>query len=408
MSKAQWSPLSTRSWRPQTYQPLNSPTSTYRCLTQEEKEKVMKQLGEIVSQLSHLRLDKIGSLFEEEGRYVVKDCLSPGFVLPDRYTLPDINRGPFLKESDYYGSLLSAFLLHIQHLRLGHHIFFAPVPVPTEYNSYASYLSATDRWNDFVTVGSKVDSSKNRLDYFIAGRFLEGMISSFTIKSHELPNGSNDGFPIRHPDLSANNIFVDDDCNITCVIDWTFASSVPMAELLTTPGLPHPKDDTELSLTAAFRAGFTTHFGGEESKMLHPAVWGTSRKVWLFTRLINLDALQDYNHFKELYALTFGEQTTDIPALFREQHKKAPISNMAKFLEADDQPPSAIQRKEKAYFSCVGSERHALSRKLTLASALNRGFVADRNLWQWVENAAYTSLINDRQSDIDHIINAIT
>ena len=391
MSKAQGSPLSTRSWHPQTHQLLNSPTSPYRCLTQEEKEKVMKELGAIVWQLSRLRLDKIGSLFEEEDCYFVKDCLSPGFFLNDRYTLRDINRGPFLQESDYYRSLLSAYLQHIQYLLLEHHVFFAPVPVPTEYNSYASYLSATDRWNDFVTVGSKIDSSKNRLDYFIAGRFLEGMISSFTIKSHQFANGYDDGFPIRHPDLSVNNIFVDDDCNITCIIDWTFASSVPMAELLTTPGLPHPRDDTEPSLTAAFRAGFTNHLEGDESKILQPALWETTRKVWLFTRLINLDALQDYNHFKELYALIFGEHTLDITTLFREQYKEAAISNMAKFLEADDQPPSVIKQNEKAYFSSVGPERHALSRKLALASVLNRGFVADRNLWQWIENAASCS-----------------
>lgn len=157
-----------------------------------------------------------------------------------------------------------------------------------------------------MTVGSKIDSSKNRLDYIIAGGLLEGMISSFTIKTDEIANGHHDGFPIRHPDLSVNNIFVDDDYNITCIIDWAFASYVPMAELLTTPGLPHPKDDTEPSLTAAFRAGFTKHLEREESKIVLPAVWEATRKVWHFTRLINLDALQDYKHFKELYALVFG------------------------------------------------------------------------------------------------------
>ena len=391
MSKAQGSPLSTRCWHSQTHQLVNSPTSPRRCLTQEEKEKVMKQIGEIVWQLSRLRLDKIGSLFEEGECYVVKDCLSPGFFLHDRYTLRDIKRGPFLQDVDYYRSLLSAYLLHIQYLLLEHHVFFAPVPVPSEYNSYASYLSATDRWNDFVTVGSKVDCSKNRLDYTIAGQFLEGMISSFTIKSDEFANGYNDGFPLRHSDLSVNNIFVDDDFNITCIIDWTFASSVPMAELLTTPGLPHPRDDMEPSLTAAFRAGFMNCLEGEESKILQPAIWETARKVWLFTRLINMDALQDYNHFKELYALIFGEQTMDIPTLFREECKKAAVLNMAKSLEADDQPPSVIQKNEKAYFSSVGPERHALSKKLTLASVLSRGFVADRNLWQWIENVARAS-----------------
>lgn len=122
----------------------------------------MRQLGAIDSQLSCLRLDMIGSLFEEEECYTVKTCLSPGPFLPDRYQLEEISRGEFCQESDYYRAFISAFLLHSDCLPLEHHAFFAPVPIPAEHNSYASYLSATDRWNDFVIVGSKIDSSKNR------------------------------------------------------------------------------------------------------------------------------------------------------------------------------------------------------------------------------------------------------
>lgn len=63
------------------------------------------------------------------------------------------------------------------------------------------------------------------------------------------------------------------------------------------------------------------------------------------------------------------------------------ILNMAKLLEVDDQPPSVIQRKEGAYFSSVGPETRALSRKIPVAPSLSRRFVADRRLWQWIENA---------------------
>lgn len=347
----------------------------------------MRQLGAISSQLSRLRLEKIGSLFEEGGRYTVKPCLSPGLLLHGRDKLGDVSRGPFLQEIDYYRSLLSAFLLHIQCLPLEHHAFFAPVPVLTEYHNYASYLSATDRWNDFVTVGSKIDSSKNRLDYFIAGQFLEDMIPRFITDSNACASSFGDGFPVYHPDLSHNNIFVDDDCNITCIIDWAFSSSVPMAELLTTPSMPHPRDETEPSLVAAFKAGFTDHFEREEGKMLHPAVWKATRKRWLFTRLVKFDALQDYSYFVELYALVYGERTTDIPSLFEEQHKTTSVSNMANILAADDQLLGDIKRDENAYFCNVGPERHALARKLTLASVLSRGLVADSKLWRWIEDA---------------------
>jgi hypothetical protein len=58
---------------------------------------------------------------------------------------------------------------------------------------------------------------------------------------------------------------------ISRIIDWAFSSSVPMAELITTQ-YASSRDETEPSLVAAFRAGFTDHFEREEGKMLHPAI----------------------------------------------------------------------------------------------------------------------------------------
>jgi hypothetical protein len=83
----------------------------------------------------------------------------------------------------------------------------------------------------------------------------------------------------------------------------------------------------------------------------------------------------------------FTGRTTDIPSLFEEQHKTTSVSNMANILAADDQLPGDIKRDENAYFCNVGPERHALARKLTLASVLSRGLVADRKLWHWIEDA---------------------
>lgn len=383
MSKAQGSPLSVRIWQTHCHATPNASTKACRYLTKEEKEKIMKQLGAIVSQLSYLRHDKIGSLFEEEGHYRVKACLSPGYLLHQRDTIRGIYRGPFHREQDYYKSLLSIFRLHIQHLPMEHHVFFAPVPLPQEYRSYASYLSATDRWNDFVIVGSKIDSGKNRSHYFIASQLLEGMIPYFD-QCEAQKNGFEDGFALRHSDLSINNIFVDEDCNITCIIDWAFASSVPISELLTTPGLPHPRDRLEPSHVAAFRAGFKNHLI-REKKVIHDSVWEIADKVWHFLRLVNSDALQDYNHFAELYALVLGHQAADISSIFREQYGKEAVSSMAKILSLEDQLQGDIKRDEDAYFSAAGPERRALSMKLTIASELNKGFVADRRLWRWIE-----------------------
>jgi hypothetical protein len=113
--------------------------------------------------MSLLRQNKIGSLFEEDGGYcyTVKAGLSPGYILDERFTCKEICNGPFYQESDYYKSLLSAYRYQIRYLPMDHHLFFAPVPVSTEYGSFESYKWALGRWNDFAALGGKFDSNNN-------------------------------------------------------------------------------------------------------------------------------------------------------------------------------------------------------------------------------------------------------
>ena len=142
---------------------------------EEEEKKIMKQLRVIVSQLSYLRFDKIGFLVEKEGCYTLNACLFSEHFLHHKNTIRRIYRRPFHSEQNYYESFLIIFRLHIQHFSMKHYVFFASVPLPQKYRNYASYLSATDRWNDFVIIDSKIDSGKNRLHYFIANQFFEHM-----------------------------------------------------------------------------------------------------------------------------------------------------------------------------------------------------------------------------------------
>jgi hypothetical protein len=201
----------------------------------------MSQLGSYASQLSRLKFDKIGSLFEEEeeGKFGIRKCLSPSFVLQGRETIENLPRGPFQNEADYYSSLLSVLLTHSEELEMGHHVLFAPVPCPQEYSDFAKYYIAQQRWNDYVAVGSKAECSQNRLHYSIVGMFIRDRIVPQLI-GRDRPRIS--GFPLCHHDLSTQNIFVDDELNITCIIDWAFCSTVPYSQLLSTPDLPHPRD----------------------------------------------------------------------------------------------------------------------------------------------------------------------
>lgn len=353
----------------------------------------MKQIGGIIFQLSRLRFDHIGSLFEEGRTYRIKSALAPTFCLHGRDGFrEDISRGPFTHEREYYESLVSAFLLHVEHLPLEHHIFLAPVPIPDEYNKYDDYLSATDRWNDFVTVGSKIDSGKNRLHYVILARLLQDIIPSLVDESYLNLTSVGAKYPLCHPDLSVNNIFIDDDCNITCIIDWAFSTSVPFSALLVTPGLPHPRDEMTPSLIRAFRNGFEEdqHSFGKglttETARRH-ALWGKCRNIWLFTRLVNLDSLQDVCHFTELYTLVLGDDDVNIPTLLQAVQTQEEFLRKALSLAADDLPSSDIERQEREYFAQVGPKRLALSRKLTLVSDMSRGFMADQRLWKWLAKA---------------------
>ncbi|KAL9104367.1 MAG: hypothetical protein Q9163_000667 [Psora crenata] len=398
MSKAQGVALSAWSWDTHRCSKVLAPHEKSRpCLSLTQKEKIMKQLGEITSQLSRLRFDYIGSVFEEEGTYQIKSCLSPSFCLYGRDEFKEeINRGPFLREREYYESLISAFLLHVECLPLEHHILLAPVPIPDEYNSYDEYLAATDRWNDFVTVGAKIDSSKNRLDYIALGRLLQDMIPSLVEDSYLSSNHAGAKYPLYHPDLSVNNIFVDDNnCNITCIIDWAFSTTVPLSALLATPSLPHPRDKMGPSLIRAFQNGYEAHqlsFAGVPEIMMvahRRAGWDKCRNIWLFTRLVNLDSLQDVYHFTELYTLLLAEGEVNIPILLKTVKAAEDFSRKAGSLVVHDPSSCDIEREEREYFSQVGPKRLALSRKLTLISYMNVGFIADQRLWRWLAEAGF-------------------
>jgi hypothetical protein len=61
--------------------------------------------------------------------------------------------------------------------------------------------------------------------------------------------------PQYHPDFSTNNVFVDDDLNVACIIDWACTASVPKSMLLC-PGLPHSRNETQPYLAESFAEGF--------------------------------------------------------------------------------------------------------------------------------------------------------
>ena len=393
MSKAIGHSLATYDWGTHTHETsrLSSSTTLARVLIEEEKKKIMRQLGRYARQLFGLRFLAIGSLFEGEEGYYVDECLSPGHVLQDRDTIEDMPRGPFHNETGYYSSLATALHLHAEQLPMGYHVLRAPVPVPREYPNFDKYYAATDRWNDFVALGGMVDSSMNRLQYCLASQLL---LDSIIPRMVHPACQSASGFPLHHHDISLQNLFVDDDLNITCVIDWAFSSTVPPAQLLAIPGLPHPRDLVlDVSLVSAFRSGFETENRKAGSCIIESNYWKVGQMVSRFMRLVNLDALQDYDQLEALCALALGpvtpggdgDDTNSLPALLATLATGHDALALAGELAADDEPESEIRRREKEYFDAVGGKRLALARKVAFAATMNPRFVADGRLWRWID-----------------------
>ena len=365
----------------------------------------MFQLGGIAWRLSRLRFDQIGSFFEENGSFRIKSCLSRGLLMNERNSLEDLHRGPFFSENEYYDVLISAFLQQAKCLPLSHHCFFAPIPAQSEYGDSSEYQRAASRWSDFVTLGSKIDGSDNRSDYIIAGDALSDMLSRWAHNTSKLHvDDRRDRFPIHHPDLSVNNIFVDDEYNITCVIDWMFCSSVPLSVLLTPPGLPQSRNEVEPSLLSMFECGFL-HAHHENSRQMdlkkdtgHYQILKQVRPMWLFSRLVTFDSTKDYDLFRDLWD-SIGPCDQDISEFFTSMQCLQQYVVLHDELKEEDAPAEQVTLSERQYFreDVCGL---AISRKLTLISEWSsrygkpraRGirrngsiFVADKKLWLWID-----------------------
>jgi hypothetical protein len=90
--------------------------------------------------------------------------------------------------------------------------------------------------------------------------------------------------------------------------------------------------------------------------------------------------------------------------LFHERAKSDENQKLLSKLQQEDLTLEELQEEERACFPpsrTVNSDAVAVARKLTLMSEMNPGFLADRRLWQWIEDAQkdvrspqYTHFIN--------------
>ncbi len=347
MSRAQGSSLQ-HTWKTLKTHELN--------ISQEQKAKIVFQLEIITWQLSRLRFNQAESLFEKNEEFHIKTCLFRDLLLNQRYTLEDISREPFKFENDYYETQISTFLEHVKYLALDHHCFFASIFARSEYDDDAEFRAASDWWNDFVTVESKINSSHNRIDFVIADETLSVMITKWAHDlSDDLLRNDQRRFVIHHSDLSVNNIFVDEEFNITCIIDWAFCSTVLLFILLTASDLSQSRHELDESLLPMFEKEFRHAL---EENVQHEDVnaesrlcWmlSRSRSMWLFSRILTFDSITDCYLFKALWE-SIENYDQEMTEFFRSMQSSKKYSSLHIELKKDDQTTLQVTELKREYF----------------------------------------------------------
>jgi hypothetical protein len=114
-----------------------------------------------------------------------------------------------------------------------------------------------------------------------------------------------------------------------------------------------------------------------------PASWDLAQKSRLFMQLIDLDGLEDYFQFVELYTSVHPDTNqTDVRRLFNALREKDTFIGQAKSLLKEDLLTSAVRKKEKEYFAFSRPEAEELARKLSDKAGTEKEFVADCRLWK--------------------------
>lgn len=354
-------------------------------LTPEQRVKISRQLGDYVRQLSAIRFPQIGSLFVDEkgsrnyqgkAAYTIGPCLAPALTWLQRDELDNLDRGPFSSDKDYFNALTVGLSRHCQELSMSSHALTVPMCRQSDFATYEELKRAHSWRISFLALADKLEQHRNRFEFCLAAEMLrERVVPQLCASQRE-----HEGFPLMHNDLSSGNIFVDDDRNITCVIDWSSATTVPDVELFATPLWSVWQRGAGPELVHAFRQTAAPIQG-----WLNDAdFWAKTDKVGPWQRLMRFTS---YHDLDDLTAL-MGRDVDGIVDLFQEHTKREHNQALLAALKEDEFTPEELAAEEKCRFSedswRARNNVLAVTRKLSIAWELNPRFVADKRLWKWL------------------------
>lgn len=310
----------------------------------------------------------------------------------------------FTSATAFYKALVTTLQEHASTLPLSPRCLLAPLPLPEQYDDRSQFDRAHDRWHGFIYTDSKIDGPENSMDYTIAGDIIEELHSKW-VKNMGLDEDSY-GYSLHHPDFSVNNIFIDDDCNITCIIDWGFCSAVPLSMAITVPGLPQSRYEVSEELTREFMAGFQ-YAAYDVSLKVSPAerhtfcrIFQHSRPMWLLARILNFDSISDYPFLNDVWT-ALNPNVGTLLAVFKGRQSSPRYVRLYEALKMELIEDASDDVEEARYLEHLSKVDLTVAKKLMLNSQwscryqqsashdirknMPAVFIADTRLWKWID-----------------------
>ncbi|KAJ5382832.1 Aminoglycoside phosphotransferase [Penicillium concentricum] len=241
-------------------------------------------------------------------------------------------------------------------LPLGNHCFAVSEPSRKDYPNKDQWHAARDAWNDFLNVGQKIDGATNKVDYIIAALTLSRLISQYARNWSEITT-SPASFPLCHPDLTTTNIFVDDQYNITCIIDWAYTTAVPFPFLLSPPGFPQSRHKLDERFCLGFSHGFkdaaslsaaSPPVGLSIPKALECVK--NSEFAWCLTRFLAFDSTDDLSPFRTMWESIYPS-VPKLESYFFSQRDLRHYRKLHKKIRLEDLSKTQIQKPETDLFT---------------------------------------------------------
>jgi hypothetical protein len=239
----------------------------------------MMSLAKMMCQLSSISFDKIGSIILKDDDYVITRSVHRSF----RGALA----GPFHSAKDYYAAQLALFERDtVGTPEFSSRVsFLREMPNREYFDSPEAFSEAEYKYYELSRNGYvDWDAPENIARYKRLHNELEEAIP-------KLIDFDSREFILAHPDLHQANIFINPaNYEISCIIDWECASTVPKEAFYVVPHLPSPRNPVDARLRSVFLDTFehccAQGKGKEEGVNL---LRRDEELLWAFNKLIHLD-----------------------------------------------------------------------------------------------------------------------